>query len=419
MVDRLGAHAVAVTPLPLVEETVKRLGVSDKPLLRATVAGQLALAVGALVPGRRSAAAQAVLAGAGIAAAMLGRRRLDAIEDACRAPFALPDIADPLGRVADGAESWPGAEPLFTEPGRFYRTDINLRPPAIDAARWTLTIQMPAAAATVSLDDLLRLELRERDAALVCVHNRPGWDRLGQQRWTGAPIADVLGLAGAVPDDPEPYDLVTGAVDGYTQVLPLATALSERTWVIVGMAGEALPREHGYPARVMTPGLVGQYNGVKWLTELRLVPRGAEDAWWVRRPSWVGEPGWPRELVRVKPMARIDSPANTGMPPRFPPAPSSLASGSVPVGGTAWAPPHGVDAVEIRVDRGPWQQCELARPINGDSWRRWRTSVELAPGLRKLEARCTGADGTVQAGSPADPFPHGVGAYHQVTVHAF
>ena len=414
LIDRLGDLVVASTPLPLVEETIKHLGITDKPFLRATLALQVASAIGLAIPGRRSSPAQALLAAVGLAAAAAGRARLDALERSRRGGLELPAADEPLGEVTDGGEGWPGAEPLFTDPGRFYQTDINLRPPAIDAAGWALGIELPGGSVRLTADDLLGLKLRERDALLVCVHNRPGWDRLGQQRWTGVPIADVLTSAGTLPENAADHDLIMEAVDGYRQVLPLDLALEGRSWVVVGMDGLPLPRQHGFPARVMTPGIVGQYNGVKWLTGLQVAPRGTQRSWWEGRRSWLGEPGWPRGPVRVLPMARIDSPANPGMPPRLPPPPIRVAAGPLTVVGTAWAPPRGVAAAELRVDGGEWRQCALAREINGDSWRRWRAEVELCRGEHSLEARCHGADGSIQAGAPADPFPRGAGAYHRV-----
>ena len=268
------------------------------------------------------------------------------------------------------------------------------------------------------MSDILEMDLHERAALLICVHNRPGWDRLGQQRWTGIPIGAILETAAPLPARPDRYDLVTAALDGYEQEIPLDVALGARSWLVVGMAGEALPLAHGYPARVMTPGIAGQYNGAKWLSGLRIVERGAAPSWWSKRRTYLGEKGWPRDPVWVRPMARIDHPANTGMPPRLPRRPVETAAGLVEFVGTAWAPPHGVAGLEVRVDGAGWQAAELARELNGDSWRRWRCGLELSPGRHEVEARCIGKDGSIQKGSPAEPFPHGSGAYHRVALTA-
>ena len=416
LLDALGSFVIANTPMPIVERTIRHLGVTDKPFLRGGVGAVLALGIGMAVPSRRRGRAQVALAAGGAVVAGIGRARLNAIERARHESFRLPPVAHALGEARDGAERWRHAEPLFTEVGRFYRTDVNLRPPSVRLDSWSLTVSGGSGRSEIGMQDLLGMKLRERDALLVCVHNRPGWDRLGQQRWTGIPIREVLETAAPLPEHPDHYDLVTGALDGYEQVIPLDIALEARAWIVIGMAGRALPLDHGFPARVMTPGIVGQYNGAKWLSELRVVERGSRTSWWGRRRSWLGESGWPRRPVWVPPMARVDHPATTGMPPRLPPRAVRVGPGPVPFVGTAWAPPHGVKAVELRVNAGEWMDCELARELNGDSWRRWRREVELPSGEIMVEARCRGSDGSVQAGIPKEPFPCGVGAYHKVSL---
>ncbi len=256
------------------------------------------------------------------------------------------------------------------------------------------------------------LGVRERDALLICVHNRLGWDRLGHQRWSGVPIGEVLAAAGVgVPDDPASWDLAMTAVDGYSQVLPLDRALTDDAWVVLGVGGRALPAAHGFPARVMTPGVVGQYNGVKWLRELAITPREARTATWVAR-------GWPRETIVPPPMARIDHPGEVGMPPRLPRRPEVVPLDPWIVG-TAWAPAHGgVERVDVRVDDGPWQRAELARSLGPASWRRWRHRAQLTPGRHVVAARCVAADGTVQDPVPSPPFPDGATGHHAVTVRA-
>jgi hypothetical protein len=159
----------------------------------------------------------------------------------------------------------------------------------------------------------------------------------------------------------------------------------------------------------MTPGVVGQYNGVKWLRELAVTPREARTATWVAR-------GWPRETRVPPPMARIDHPGEVRMPPKLP-----RRAEVVPLDpwivGTAWAPAHGgVERVDVRVDDGPWQPAELARSLGPASWRRWRHRVQLTPGRHVVAARCIAADGTVQDPVPSPPFPDGTTGHHTVPV---
>ncbi|WP_323791479.1 molybdopterin-dependent oxidoreductase [Nocardioides sp.] len=410
VIDTVGSVVVDLAPLPVVEQTVRFVGIADKHLTRFGIATTAAATAGFALERAGAAAPPRWAAGlgllAGTAALVRARRRL--AERTARLER-VPAHVEPLLEAPtsdDGAEEWPGLEPFVTDPGRFYVTDVNMRPPAIDLDAWRLQV----GEAEFSYADLLRLGLQHRHALLACVHNRLGWDRIGQSTWTGVPVGEVLSAAHVIDRDSAPghgLDLVMTAVDGYRQVLPLETALGADSWVVVGMGGSALPASHGFPARVMTPGVVGQYNGVKWLARLDVVPSGSVEATWVAR-------GWPRETVWLRPMARIDSPARTGMPPRLPRRLPSLPAGPTTVVGTAWHPPHGVAAVEVRVDDGPWQRAELAREVSPSSWRRWRLEVPLDEGRHTLTARCISRDGTVQEARPSPPFPDGTTGHHQV-----
>jgi DMSO/TMAO reductase YedYZ molybdopterin-dependent catalytic subunit len=418
IVDPVGRVVVDRVPLPVVEATVRFVATWDKPLLRAgIVAGAAAAAergAASLRLGQARSAGWSVLAATvGLGAYLAGRRELAAALDRLDASTPAIPVSEPLPAGTDGAEDWDGAAALFTPVEEFYATDVNLRPIAVDVTDWQLDVRGPGGTAgTLSHEDLLALGLLERDAILICVHQRLGWDRLGNQRWAGVPISDVLAAAGVdVPGDPEAWDLAMTAVDGYSQVLPLDRALADDAWVVLGMGGRALPAAHGFPARVMTPGVVGQYNGVKWLRELAVTPREARTATWVAR-------GWPRETVVPPPMARIDHPGEVRMPPKLPRRPEAVALDPWIVG-TAWAPAHGgVERVDVRVDDGPWEPAELARSIGPASWRRWRHRVQLTPGRHVVAARCVAADGTVQDPVPSPPFPDGTTGHHTVSVRA-
>lgn len=279
----------------------------------------------------------------------------------------------------------------------FYVTDVNMRPPLVDRSSWRLTVngavEHPLA---LSLDDLAALGPEEFDAVLVCVHNRLGWDRLGNQRWLGVPLDRVLGAAGPAA---EAAWVVTGSVDGFEVSLPLALPAPYTAYVVLGMGGRPLTAAHGAPARVFVPGLYGQYTGAKWLTKLRVQSEPNRDYWLPR--------GWPRSSAFVRPLSRIDTPA---------PAERQRA-GLLTIAGVAWAPPHGVVAVHVSVD-GEWREAELANELAGTSWRRWRLRADLPAGRHELRVRCTSRTGEVQSASPADPYPSGVSGHHRVTVTA-
>jgi hypothetical protein len=193
--------------------------------------------------------------------------------------------------------------------------------------------------------------------------------------------------------------VVTRAVDGFAISLPLPGTDGEvpAGYVAVGMNGMPLTAEHGFPARVVTPGIYGQYGGVKWLTEL-VVTDAARPDYWVAR-------GWPQPPVAVRPMARIDSPAGRARCP-----------GRVEVGGVAWAPTAGLERVEVSVDGGGWQPAELAGELSPAAWRRWRFAADLAPGTHQVCARAVSRNGLVQDATPRPPFPGGASGLHAITV---
>lgn len=168
-------------------------------------------------------------------------------------------------------------------------------------------------------------------------------------------------------------------------------------YVVIGLDGAPLPAEHGHPARLIVPGLYGQYGGVKWLTDLVFAEGGHVD-YWVRR-------GWPQDPVRVRPHARIDWP-RAGL----------CRAGRATVSGVAWAPPDGVASVQVSVDRGPWQPADLARELSATAWRRWRAVVALGAGPHELRARAIPRNGTAQSERVTAPFPIGAGGLHHVRV---
>ncbi|QLY33261.1 molybdopterin-dependent oxidoreductase [Nocardia huaxiensis] len=296
----------------------------------------------------------------------------------------------------DGFGTEPGLAPLITPAGKFYVADVNSRPPRIDPDHWRLSIRGQVAhPLRLSLRDLAEQAV-EFDAVMVCVHNTAGSGRAGNARWFGVPLTSLL--EHAMPEQGATR-LVTRAVDGYTISLPLEP-LRTGEWpgyLVIGMNGEPLPPEHGFPARVFVPGIYGQYSGAKWLAELELSDDSHVDYWWKR--------GWPSETLWVRPQARIDV-ASTG----------GSGSGKCTIAGVAWAPPQGVAAVEIRIDETDWLPVELGAELAPAAWRRWRTVVDLPPGAHTVQARVTGRSGEVQDGAVRPPFPQGPGGFHAVTV---
>jgi DMSO/TMAO reductase YedYZ molybdopterin-dependent catalytic subunit len=331
VLDDLGEVVIDHSPLPLVELGVQLMGTTDKPLLRlqslaALVASGTVLGARAAPGHGRVSRRTTTLGVAGVAALAAARVVLARQQPQVRAELARPSAA-----VSDGADAW-DASPMVTPVEDFYVTDVTMRAPVVDAAAWRLEVEAAdGARAVVDADRLAGLDLQERQALLACVHNRPGWDRLGQQSWTGLPLPDLLAALGLpVPDaEDESLDLVMEGADGLVMTLPWPEVVVRRSWLVTGMGGRPLTASHGHPARVLTAGLPGQYGGPKWVTALRLRPAGSVTASWVAR-------GWPRGPVVVPLMARIDSLGTVGMPPRLPLRAVRVGSRDG-VSGVAWA----------------------------------------------------------------------------------
>lgn len=452
--DAAGQVVVDSGPIPLVERTVQLLRTADKPVVRAAAGatlmagggllGQLrrrpardavavaaAAAAGVAAAQRRASSAAGTVqprwhatagAGAGAVATMAvlrgapaaaagavgaaslvvaaqtqARRRID--QDAAFGKALAPT---PVGRAlrpaVDGAETWPGAVPLLTPVEEFYVTDVNMRPPLVDVARWRLAVHgRVASPLSLSYAQLLELGPVEFDAAMVCIHNRLGWSRVGNARWTGVPLRRILEAA---RPDGDAAVLVSRAVDGWECSFPLGLLDQLDGYVVVGMGGQALTAAHGFPARLFVPGLYGQYSGAKWLSGLRLQAAPNRDYWLPR--------GWPHGPARVRSLSRIDAPRHRAV----------VTAGLVDIVGVAWAPPVGVHGVDVAVNGSSWRSAELARELSPAAWRRWRAQLELPPGRHRIRVRCVAADGTVQEAEPRPPFPSGASGHHTVVVMA-
>jgi DMSO/TMAO reductase YedYZ molybdopterin-dependent catalytic subunit len=330
------------------------------------------------------------VAAAVAAVAVHGRRRRT---EAAAAPTDwLPPASAP---PTDGAEAWDHATPLVTPLDQFHVTDVNFGAPAVQINTWRLSVTGEVAR-PVDLDweALLALGTVDIDAAMVCIHNRVGWERVANARWQGVPLAALRDLVGAKMTS---TDALTKAADGFTISLPLAEleAAGMHSYIVVGMNGHPLTAAHGFPARFMVPGLYGQFAGVKWLTGIHFTNYHIPGDWERR--------GWPPEAVMARTHSRIDAVRQMG--------------DTILVTGVAWAPPNGVAAVEVSVDGGPWVGAELAAAVGPMAWRRWRSRLVLAPGPRRIRARSIRADGQVQDGEPRPPFPSGVSGYHEVVAN--
>jgi DMSO/TMAO reductase YedYZ molybdopterin-dependent catalytic subunit len=351
----------------------------------------------ATVTGRRgflgiAAAVGAAAVGASWWAARVGPAAVEADRDAVDLPDPDVPAAEP-GPVADFDVD--GLTPYRTPNRDFYRIDTAITVPRVDVGTWSLRVHgMVDRERTYTFDDLLGRELIERDITLCCVSNPIGGDLAGNARWLGVSLADLLAEAGP---DPAADQLVSRSTDGWTAGSPTSLVFDGRdAMVAVGMNGQPLPIDHGWPARLVIPGLYGYVSATKWLTELELTTFDAYDAYWITR-------GWstPRP---IKTASRIDTPR------------SKAEAGTVTVAGVAWAQHRGIAAVELRIDNGEWLPCALSDVATEDTWRQWRVEWDAAPGEHELTVRATDGDGNVQTSEVQGVAPDGATGLHSVTI---
>ncbi len=353
--------------------------------------------------GRLVVGVLALSSAAGIAGRRLGAHG-SAGATASRARLVLPPPAVPAPPVPAGADlRVPGLGPFLTPARDFYRVDTALVVPRVDADTWRLRIHGEGVSRPVTLDlrELLARPLVEHDVTLTCVSNEVGGPYAGNARWLGVRLADLLREAGVRPPSRGgPADqLVARSVDGMTLGTPVETVMDGRAALLaVGMNGAPLPFAHGFPVRMVVPGLYGYVSACKWLSELRLTTFAAYDAYWVRR-SWA-------QQAPVKTQSRIDTPRPY----------AALRAGRVAVAGVAWAQHRGIRRVEVRVDGGPWQEARLGAADGVDTWRQWVWTWEATAGLHTLEVRAVDGTGAVQTGVRAGTVPDGATGWHAVEV---
>ncbi|MGN9776337.1 molybdopterin-dependent oxidoreductase [Micromonospora sp. H33] len=317
---------------------------------------------------------------------------------AARSAVALPSPASPAPAVPTGADlDLPQLASYVTPNTGFYRIDTALVVPQVDPATWRLRIHGRVRnPITLTFDELLARRMVERYVTLACVSNEVGGDLIGNARWLGVPLKELLDEA----DPEEGADQVVGrSVDGWTCGTPTALLRDGRDALLaVGMNGEPLPVEHGFPARMVVPGLYGYVSACKWVTELELTSFADFDAYWVPR-------GWSAQGP-IKTQSRIDTPR-----PR-----NRLTAGPVTVAGVAWAQHRGIRRVEVRVDEGPWQEAKLATTVSVETWVQWSWRWDATPGEHKLEVRATDSTGETQTGRRSAVAPDGATGWHTVRV---
>ena len=356
---------------------------------------------GAQSAARRKFLAWTILVGAGSAvAAITGQllTRASSAVNTVRENLQLPTPTKPTAGPPPGADfGIEGLTPYVTTNNDFYRIDTALQVPMIDPETWTLRITgMVQNPIEINYAELTAKPLVEHLTTLTCVSNEVGGDLAGNAMWLGYPIRELLAeakpLAGA--------DMVLSkSHDGWTASTPLSalTDPNREAILAIGMNGQPLPIEHGFPVRMVVPGLYGYVSATKWVTSLRVTTFAEEQAFWTPL-------GWaPRAPIKLA--SRIDVPRK-----------STIDAGTVVVAGVAWAQHTGISAVEVQVDQGGWQRARLADSSGSDTWRQWKLEWPATSGTHTLTVRATDTNGKLQIAEVAPPMPDGATGYHSIKV---
>ncbi|WP_181784826.1 molybdopterin-dependent oxidoreductase, partial [Pseudonocardia pini] len=325
----------------------------------------------------------------GTLAARLADSRRAVTDRLARARLVERAPAIPVG--ADFAEL--GTPTFLTPNASFYRIDVALRVPEVRAEDWALRLHgMVDRELTLSFDDLLARPLVERTVTMTCVSNPVGGDLVSTATFVGIDLRDLLLEAGVRPGAEQ---IFATSVDGWTAGTPTDVVLERDrgAMLAVGMNGEALPPEHGFPVRMLVPGLYGFVSATKWLVDLELTTFDARRSYWLDR-------GW-AERAPIKTEVRVDRPRGF----------ETVPAGRVTCAGIAWSQPRGISAVEVRMDGGGWRAATLSSEVSGRTWRMWTADFDLSPGSHTVQVRATDADGVVQTEQRADPIPDGASGW--------
>lgn len=350
--------------------------------------------------GRRQLFATLGLVGVGVVSGAIGAvlsRQLHSVSGD-RTAFTPPAVAKPLPPPPPSAQPSGVALPSYvTSNKEFYRIDTALSVPQVSRAQWQLKIHgMVDREITYRFDDLAKFELVEKMVTLTCVSNPVGGDLISNAVWTGYRVRDLLAAAGVHPD----ADMVLStSIDGFTAGTPVEALTDDRDALLaITMNGEPLPVEHGYPARLVVPGLYGYVSATKWIVDLALTRFDRSQAYWTGL-------GWAARGP-IKTESRVDVPRSGQVVPR----------GPVRFGGVAWAQPRGVRAVEVRVDDGPWQPAELGASYSDDAWRLWSFDWRAdQAGQHQIAVRATDNTGAVQTSEQAEVMPDGATGWQSVS----
>ncbi len=309
-------------------------------------------------------------------------------------PVSLPAGAD----IATTDLTAGGLAPIVIPNDDFYRIDTAFVVPTVDRDSWTLKVTgLVDREVTLTYEQLVALPIIEQFVTIACVSNEVGGNLVGNAKWTGVALREVLSIAGVQASADQ---LVGHSVDGFTAGMPVEWVMDESRipMIAVGMNDQPLPRPHGYPARLIIPGLYGYVSATKWLSELELTRFDTFEGFWIPR-------GW-AAMAPILTQTRIDVPRQG----------ARIAAGQVPIAGVAWAPDRGIQGVEVKVDDGSWTAARLSAPISKATWVQWLYLWDATPGSHTIEVRSIDGTGDIQTDARSAPAPDGARGHHSISV---
>ncbi len=333
------------------------------------------------------------VAGVAVVSAALGQK-LGAVTSTAK--LALPAAKKKAAAIPAGLTAqYPAITPLRTPNAKFYRVDTSLAIPNVDRDSWKLQIDggPDGKKLTFSYADIAKMDLIERNISLTCISNEPGGSYAGGATWLGVRTRDLLEMAG-VKKVGKGKQVFSESSEGFSISTPLGAMMDDRDALLaIGMNGTALPRAHGFPARLVTPGLYGMLGCTKWVTKMTVTDYDKKTAYWTQRKWTTDGP--------IKPSARIDTPMNFATAQK-------TKDGKQIIGGVAWAQGEGVAKVQVSIDEGPWKDATMGPDVNVDYWRQWVYLWDTkAKGQHQVRARVVFGNGKLQSTTRKDVFPNG------------
>ncbi|MBO1767917.1 molybdopterin-dependent oxidoreductase [Allobranchiibius sp. GilTou38] len=359
-----------------VDRVLRRPTASDEPTLASTR--------------RVFLAGSGVVAAGAVGSAAIGQK-LGAVPST--AGLALPVAKEKAPAIPVGLTAqYPAITPLRTPNGKFYRVDTSLTVPNVERDSWRLRIDGDVDhPLELSYDDITKLNLIERNISLTCISNEPGGTYAGGATWLGVRTKDLLKMAGVKDAGKPGRQVFSTSTEGFSISTPLGAMTDDRDALLaIGMNGQALPRAHGFPARLVTPGLYGMLGCTKWVTRMTVTDYSKAKAYWTKRGWTIDGP--------IKPSTRIDTPGSF----------ATVKGGKVVIGGVAWAQRHGVVRVQVSLDEGPWKDATMGPDVNVDYWRQWAYVWNTtATGQHAVRARVVYGKDSLQSEARKDVFPDG------------